>query len=262
VIRRDVTYADFILIVVLSGAAAMGLSFAVHRLVHIDTRRRHQEVGTTVFLQLGVLFAVLLAFVFSEAYSEYGAAQQAIDLECAALHATSMIESTLPQPQASRMLQLEAAYIRNVIQNDWREMRDHRRGSRRAVDTLTELMQTAARLPVASAADAPVKAQLLELLSTAHAEREVRLYQARNGLPTILWVVLIAFSLTLLLFVAFSSIEHYVWLTMFVTTFAFCVSAILALVGLLNYPFEGALALTPDDFAGRLADVMTLLQAH
>jgi hypothetical protein len=261
VIRRGVTYADFILIVLLSGAAAIGLSFAVHRLVHIDTRRRHQEVGTAVFLQLGVLFAVLLAFVFSEAYSEYGEAQQAIDLECAALHAASMIESTLPKPEARAMLGLEAAYIHDVIDSDWREMRDHRRGSRKAVATLTELMQTAARLPVASAADAPVKAQLLELLSAAHAEREVRLYQARNGLPTILWVVLIAFSVTLLLFVAFSSIERYVWLTLFVTTFAFCVSAILALVGLLNYPFQGALALTPIDFVDRLADVMTLLQS-
>jgi hypothetical protein len=260
-IPRDVTYADFILIVVLSGAAGFGLSYVVHRLVHIETRRRHQDVGTTVFLQLGVLFAVLLAFVFSEAYSEYGEAQQAIDLECGALHAASIIESTLPPAEAQAMLHLEAGYLRNVIQNDWREMRDYHRGSSKAVATLTDLIQTAARLPVVTAADAPVKAQLLELLSTAHAQREVRLFQARNGLPTILWVVLIGFSLILMLFVAFSSIEHYLWLTLFVTTFAVCVSAILALVGLLNYPFQGALALTPADFAERLADVMALLRS-
>ena len=253
------TYADFILIVVLSGSAAIGLSYLVHRLVHIDTRRRHQEVGTAVFLQLGVLFAVLLAFVFSEAYSEYGEAQRAIDLECSALHAAAMIESTLPTPEARALLGLEADYLRDVIQSDWREMRDHHRGSRKAVLTLTALMQTVARLQVADAAAEPVKGQLLELLSTAHAEREVRLYQARNGLPTILWIVLIGFSLVLMIFVAFSSIERYVWLTIFVTTFAICVSAILALVGMLNFPFQGALALTPVDFADRLADVTALL---
>ncbi len=259
-LRRHVTYADFILIVVLSGAAAVGLSYVVHRGVHIDTRRRHQEVGTAVFLQLGVLFAVLLAFVFSEAYSEYGEAQQAIDLECAALHAAAMVESTLPAPEGRAMLGVEGAYIRDVIQRDWPEMRDHRRGSAKAVRTLTGLMQTAARLPVAAAADGPVKAQLLELLSTAHAEREVRLFQARNGLPAILWVVLIGFSLVLMVFVALSSIERYLWLTVFGTTFAVCVSGILALVGLLNYPFQGAIALTPADFVDRLADVMSLMQ--
>jgi hypothetical protein len=101
---------------------------------------------------------------------------------------------------------------------------------------------------------------LLELLSTAHAEREVRLYQAQNGLPSILWVVLIGFSITLMVFVAFSSIERYWWLMLFGTTFAICVSATLALIGLLNYPFQGALALSPADFMDRLADVMALLR--
>jgi hypothetical protein len=255
------TYADFILIVVLSAVASIALSAAMHRLVHIDTRRRHQDVGTMVFLQLGVLFAVLLAFVFSEAYSEYGEAQQAIDLECAALHAAAMVESTLPAPQARALLGVEAAYIHDVINSDWREMRDHHRGSRKAGTTLTEFVQQAARLPVADAAASAVKIQLLELLSTAHAQREVRLYQARNGLPVILWIVLIAFSLVLMVFVAFSGVEKYLWLTLFGVTFAVCVSAILALVGLLNYPFEGAVALTPADFMDRLADVQALLQA-
>ena len=259
-IRRGVTYVEFILIVVLSGAAAIGLSYVVHRRVHIETRRRHQEVGTMVFLQLGVLFAVLLAFVFSEAYREYGDAQQAIDLECAALHAASMIESTLPPAEARAMLGLQGAYIRDVIKSDWREMRDHHRGSRKAVRTLTQLIQRAARLPVAGSGDGSVKAQLLDLLSTAHAEREVRLYQAQHGLPAIIWIVLVAFSLVLMSFVAFASIERYLWLSVFGMTFAVCVSAILALVGLLNYPFQGAIALTPADFTDRLADITALMQ--
>jgi amino acid transporter len=255
------TYFDFILIILASVAASAAFSYAVHRLVHVDTRRRHQDVGSAVFLQLGVLFAVLLAFVFSEAYGEYGAAQQAIDLECGALHATAMIASSLPAPEARDLLGLEAAYIQAVIQYDWPEMRDHQRGSAQAVAELTQLFQHTARLPVASPADISIKTQLLDLLSTAHAQREVRLYQAHNGLPVVLWVVLITFSVLLMVFVTFSGIEHYQWLLLFVVTFAICVSAILALVGLLNYPFQGALALTPGDFALRLDDVMALFKA-
>jgi amino acid transporter len=255
------SYVAFILIVLACAAAATGFSYAVHRLVHVDTRRRHQEVGSAVFLQLGVLFAVLLAFVFSEAYGEYGAAQQAIDLECGALHATAMIASSLPAPEARDLLGLEAAYIQAVIQYDWPEMRDHRRDSPQAVAALTELFQHTARLPVAGPADIAVKTQLLDLLSTAHAERAVRLYQAHNGLPVVLWVVLITFSVLLMIFVTYSGVEHYHWLLLFVVTFAVCVSAILALVGLLNYPFQGALALTPEDFALRLDNVMALLKA-
>jgi hypothetical protein len=253
------SYFVFILIILVSVAAAAGFSYAVHRLVHVDTRRRHQDVGSAVFLQLGVLFAVLLAFVFSEAYGEYGEAQQAIDLECGALHATAMIVSSLPAPEARDLLGLEAIYLQDVIQYDWPEMRDHRRGSERAIVDLTLLFQHAAHLPATSVADASVKAQLLDLLSTAHAQREVRLFQARNGLPVVLWVVLITFSVLLMIFVTFSDVEKYSYLLMFVVTFAVCVSAILALVGLLNYPFQGALALTPEDFVLRLDNVTALL---
>ena len=37
----------------------------LHRIVHRDRFRRYHEVGYAVFLQLGVIFAVLLAFVFA-----------------------------------------------------------------------------------------------------------------------------------------------------------------------------------------------------
>jgi hypothetical protein len=63
-----------------------------------------------------------------------------------------------------------------------------------------------------------------------------------------------------MVFVAFSGVESYLWLTVFGMTFAICVSAILASVGLLNYPFDGAIALKPTDFGIRLADVVALLQ--
>lgn len=257
----NMTYGAFIFIVFICTAAALGFSYAVHKFVHIDTRRRHQEVGSAVFLQLGVLFAVLLAFVFSKAYGEYGEAQQAIDLECGALHAAAMIATTLPAPQAHEMLRLEVTYIDDVIHFDWPEMRDHQRGSPRAVDDLTALVQYAARLPVPDQAAVPVKMQLLDLLSIAHAQREVRLFQAQNGLPVVLWVVLIIFSVLLMIFVTISGVERYVWLAMFVVTFAMCVSATLALVGLLNYPFQGALALNHADFSMRLREVTTLLNA-
>jgi hypothetical protein len=255
------SYGAFIFIVCFCTAVAVGFSYAVHRLVHIDTRRRHQDVGSAVFLQLGVLFAVLLAFVFSKAYGEYGEAQQAIDLECSALHATAMVASTLPPAQAQQLLRLEVTYIGDVIHLDWPEMRDHQRGSARAVDDLTALVQYTAKLPVAGAQDMPVKMQLLDLLSKAHTQREVRLFQAQNGLPVVVWVVLIVFSVLLMIFVTFSGVERYSWLALFVVTFAVCVSAILALVGLLNYPFQGALALNHQDFSLRLQEVVTLLTA-
>jgi hypothetical protein len=253
------SYAEAAAIIFLSALASAGLCYAVHRLVRVDLRRRHQDVAVSVFLQLGVLFSVLLAFVFSEVYGEYGDAQGAIDQECAALHGTSMIGSALAVPEARTLIGLEVRYLHDVIERDWPDMRANRFGNPQAVQSMTELMQYAARLPVATAAEAPVKAQILALLSSAHNQREIRLYQAAKGLPHALWGGLIGFSVLLMTFVTFSSIERLVPLTLFRITFAVCVSGTLVLVSLLDYPFEGALAISPQDFADRLSDIAGLL---
>ena len=255
------SYTQATLAVMLGMAVSVGFSLTVHRLVHVGTRREHQDVGVALFLQLGVLFSVLLAFVFSEAYSEYGEAQRAIDLECGALHAAAMVASVLPAPQARRALALEAGYIEDVLDHDWPEMRTRRLGSRTASLSMTLLMQRAARLMVSDAAEAPIKVELLSLLATAHANREIRLYQAANGLPVVLWVVLIGFATLLVTLVALSPVERYVWLTLLGVTLSACVGAILVLVRLLDYPFEGAIALGPGDFARTLEYVTTMLRA-
>jgi hypothetical protein len=255
-------YPSAIAFVLLSMLAAAALSYSVHRLVQVDARRRHQEVGVTVFLQLGVLFAVLLAFVFSEAYSEYGNAQRAIDLECGALHGTAILASTLPPDEAHNLLGLEADYLRNVVNLDWPTMRRHRRGSRDAMLSLMQLMQHVARVPITATVDDASKSQLLSLLATAHAEREVRLFEAANGLPAVVWAVLFGYSIILITFVAFSGLERPLALMLFALTFAACIGAILVLVRLLDYPFEGPLAIPPTDFVTRLAMVLDLLNAR
>ena len=89
-------YGTAILIILVVGLAAAAVTLVVQKSVATDLRREHHEVGSTVFLQLGVIFAVLLAFVFSEAWTEYNEASAAIDLEVGAMHGAAMIAATLP----------------------------------------------------------------------------------------------------------------------------------------------------------------------
>jgi hypothetical protein len=69
-----------------TGLVAAFTCALLHRIVHHDRFRRYHEVGYAVFLQLGVIFAVLLAFVFNGVWSDYNTASRAIDSECASLH--------------------------------------------------------------------------------------------------------------------------------------------------------------------------------
>jgi hypothetical protein len=59
------SYAEICGLVLGTGFAATLTCAVLHRIIHRDTFRRYHEVGYAVFLQLGVIFAVLLAFVFN-----------------------------------------------------------------------------------------------------------------------------------------------------------------------------------------------------
>ena len=82
------SYAELGGLVLGTGIVAAFICALLHRIVHRDTFRRYHEVGYAVFLQLGVIFAVLLAFVFNNVWSNYNVASQAIDTSAVACTAS------------------------------------------------------------------------------------------------------------------------------------------------------------------------------
>ncbi len=87
-----------------TGLVAAFTCALLHRIVHHDRFRRYHEVGYAVFLQLGVIFAVLLAFVFNGVWSDYNTASRAIDSECASLHGIAILSERLPSPARDAIL--------------------------------------------------------------------------------------------------------------------------------------------------------------
>lgn len=253
------TYPAAIWTVIAATFAAILATAIVQRVVTIEFRRRHHDVGSVVFLQIGVVFAVLLAFVFSEAWSEYNEAAQSIDLEVGALHGTAMIAATLPEPQGATILAAEQAYLVSVIVHEWPVM-----ASRRTEDPITDghlatLLMSAANLRLDQLVDSGKKGEIMSLLAEAHQQRETRIFQCQSGIPAALWSVLIAFTLMLALFVAFSGIEHRGTSAAMSACFAASIVSILVVARLLDYPFEGAIALHSGDFVGVLGKITNLI---
>ncbi len=253
------SYTVAILVVLLSSFAAGLVTMLVQRRVRLDLRRHHHDVGSVVFLQLGVVFAVLLAFVFSEVWEEYKEAARAIDLEVGALHGAAMEASTLPQPEADEILSAERAYIEAVAFQEWPTMARTRGEDDQADMRLQDLITDAARLRFADPDQNETKARIRELLAEAHTQRETRIFQADSGIPVALWVVLISFSAVLVLSVSFSGIEYWTTSATVAAGFAAAIVSILVIARLLDYPFEGGLALSSRDYIGVLDKISNLL---
>lgn len=242
-----------------TGLVAAFICALLHRIVHHDTFRRYHEVGYAVFLQLGVIFAVLLAFVFNNVWSNYDVASQAIDSECGSLHGIAILGDRLPSPARDAILNDLHAYLTTVLDREWPDMQ--RRHESRAADArLQSLWQTVETVNT-DPADSQIRGQLLSLLAGAHQSRETRLFQMTQSVPGIIWSVLIVFACALigcmLVFAAEASISKSVLVGVFTSSLTLA----LLTVHMLDFPFESALQLSSRDFSNTLEKVERLIAA-
>jgi len=251
------SYLTAALIVVIAAAAAALASYIVSRVVSLEARLNHYAVGSQVFLQLGVMFAVLLAFVFSEVWAEYNTADQAINGECGALHGAAILANALPNQAGKPVNRAIVVYVQTVVDKEWPLMAQRQRSPEAAQD-FRAAFDLAARLHSTAPSDVAIQGQMLSLLSQAHAARETRTFQVRRSLPMAMWVVLSLLSVFLIGFVLFAGIEgpgH----MMFASAFTGCTVMVLVLVRLLDFPFEGALTLSNADFIKVLGEISSMV---
>jgi Protein of unknown function (DUF4239) len=253
------SYALGLLIVIVCALAVTAASLLVDRRISIEARRRHHEVGNSVFQVIGVMFSVILAFVFSEVWSEYNTAKQAIGIECGALHGAAMLANAMPDRQGRLINEKLFAYTQKVVNTEWPMMAGERRSTTAAED-LRAALDTTARLHTNDASDLANRTEILTLLAQAHAAREMRTFQLRLGIPRAMWGVLITIAFILVAFVVLAGTELPATI-LFGSTFAVTIAMVLVLVQMLDYPFEGALALGNGDFVklnGEIAGLLAL----
>ncbi len=244
-------------LVVLAAAIAAGLGGAVvARHVPVEARRRRHDVGGAVFAQVGVLFSVLLAFVFSEVWGEYNTAAQAISAECGALHGAALVAKALPNRAGAPLIAATIHYERTVVGIEWPAMR-RRAASPAAMLAFEGVIEAAARLDAEDPARATLRGHILGLLTDAHAARETRIFQVDSAVPPAVWAVLDILATMLILCVVFAGVEYP--LHMFISAaFAACIVLVLVLVAMLDYPFEGDLSLGPGWFVQLLRHTLAL----
>jgi len=110
-------------------------------------------------------------------------------------------------------------------------------------------------------ADNQIRGQLLSLLAAAHQSRETRLFQMTQGVPGLIWSLLIIFASALigcmLVFAAEASLSKAVLVGVFTSSLTLA----LLTVRMLDFPFESALQLSSSDFNETLQKVDRLIAA-
>ncbi len=231
----------------LAVALAVAGLVLVQRLVPLPIRESHNTAIGIIFAALYVMFGVMVGFSAYIVLNKYNASQNTVKSEAGNVEELYWLAEQLPEPKRGEIQDLTASYARVMVDEEWSLMRQGQE-SPRAGALADELRRSIQDFEPGTDAERALYAQELDRVHDLNEDREARLLNAREGLPPILWIVLISIGVDTILFTFFVGMKN-AWLH------AWAVAALTAAIALILYaifsldqPFGTDLRVGPDPF--------------
>ena len=226
-------------------AAVVGLVLVQH-LVPPDRREGQNDVAGFIYAVLGVAYAVLLAFVVIAVWQDYNTAQTNVESEAHELAGVYFLASRLPEPEGTRIQDLARTYAR-VVEEEWPMMEQGQTSPR--ADSLVrqlrwELLQFDPRTEGEQVLYELGQTQLHDALDA----RRSRLLEVREGIPNLLWVVLVVGGVITVSFTYLFGLKSNLAHALMVAALTLLICGILFTIGEFNNPFSGVVGIRPDAF--------------
>jgi hypothetical protein len=225
------------------------------RLLHGKVVEGHNDVCVPIFLNAGVLFAVLLGFMVIAVWESYDAAKNNAATEAADLIPLYRATNALPQEAGDRMRELTRNYAEAVVKDEWPTQASTGQGSSKARKAIGDLFR--------AFGDGTINAQikkdypfictaLMNAINDVTAARNKRNIQANEETASIMWIVAIAGALLVIgmSFVLF--MERPVPHMLLSTAMAALIGSLLFTCFVLAHPFRGPHAITAESFENAL----------
>jgi hypothetical protein len=227
----------------------------VHRLVPADSRKQHNDVAGFIYAALGVIYAVLLALVVIAVWEEYREAAVTVEQEANAAADIFWLASQLPDPRGTNVQELVRSYTEEVAHREWPLMEQGR------APQLSQLREDPAGWTIVddiraniqgfeprSQAEEQLFAESLDQVDALSDARRTRLVAAEDGVPGVLWSVLIFGGIAVIGFTYLFGLESTWAHRLMVVTLAAVIGLVLFTVGAMEYPFSGGARIGTGEF--------------
>jgi protein-S-isoprenylcysteine O-methyltransferase Ste14 len=226
--------------------AVAGLTL-VQRLVPSQLRRQHNDVAGFIYAVLGVIYAVLIALVVIAVWEDFAEARDTVDREASELDDVFRLAHPLPEPEGRQLQELARSYAQVVVDEEWALMAQGRT-SQRAWDLLDEMTIRFEDVEVRTRTEQVLYAEALNRINELSDARNARLVEAREGIPAILWGVLVVGGVSVVGFTYLFGLENTLVHSLMVAVLTLVISSVLFTIGVLELPFSGDVRVGPEPF--------------
>lgn len=233
----------------ITGAAvvAVGLLLAIADRFGGDKATADHDVASAIFSMIGVLYAVLLAFVVIVVWEASSSVHDHTQTEANDLSQIYFTARALPQPQRGQLTSLATDYASTVAYQEWPAMQRGQTSAKARAD-VAGMRTTAMSLPAADGRQQVLMSQTLDAINALVDARRQRTGAVQPPVPPIMWMALIAGATITVGFTFFFSYGRLVPQLLMVSAMTAMLAFTLWLTYEMSYPFSGPTGLGPDAF--------------
>ena len=221
---------------------------AVQRLVPAARRREHNEVAGFIYAVVGVIYAVLLALTVIAVWEEHEAAKATVRQEANELADLFWLARRFPEPEGPRLQELALSYARVVAEEEWALMARGDGSSPEAWALMDAMRLRTQKLEVDTRSEQVLFERGLEHVDALADARRERMVEAEEGIPAVLWAVLVLGGIITVGFTYLFGLENTWSHRLMVAAVAGVIALVLFTIGSLEYPFSGGTRIGPEAF--------------
>jgi hypothetical protein len=200
--------------------------------------------------QIWLTFSLILSLVAVGSWTEYQAATDKVSREVATIEVLQRRAALYPEPTRTQLDGLVRDYARAVADEEWPEQRKGKHPSA-AKKRFAQLNLLLGDFEPTNLPDQMVHAETLRELTAASEARRARIHATANGLPLVVWmVVLVGTALALVGATFFVSMDDKALHMTLVAIMAAFVGLVVFVTVALDHPFQGDV--TPSEAGFRL----------
>jgi hypothetical protein len=229
---------------IFTGLAMTG-PYLVRRRIRLQHLRGNNEVAGFKFAVIGVLYAVLLAFVVIISWERYHDAERALVAEAGSAATLYRLAGGLDESSAATLRTTLSAYLNSVLKDDWPAMV---RGRSSGVTTrvLSDLYDQVIRYPSDNLHAATLQGDLLSQLDQMTRARRERLVMGEGTVPKVIWFVLFLGAFLTISFTFFFGTQNLIAQSLMTGILAAIILSAVLVVVALDRPYTGAVTVSKD----------------
>lgn len=235
------------LIVIASLALGIGGLALMYRFVPVSLLQAHYSATGAIYAALYVMFGISLGFSLYLVWQEYEAATQTVEAEAAAVARLYWLADLYPDPQRSRVQDLAVSYAQVVVKDEWPLM-SKGQVSPHAEQLMRQLAVAVRELDPKNDFQNGLYADALGRLDVLIANRALRSSEVREGIPSVVWFVMVAGAVITVGFTYLFAMRSFKLHAVATGALTIIVVLLLFTVGILNHAFNGDVRIGPEAF--------------